>query len=108
MKTIVLVAVVFLFYGPAASPAADSYPVAVHVSASENPESGRTVLDVTLDGKKYELTSLFKQDGLLIPGDYKAKLFASDTKKSYEVNQLYELLLPDGKTAKYAVSGVSE
>jgi hypothetical protein len=40
-------------------------------------------------------------------GDYKARL-VTDEHNAYEFTQVYEFLLPDGKTRKFGVVGTSE
>jgi hypothetical protein len=83
---------------------AADYNIAVHVSGSHYGQNELfQVLSVVIDGKHYELagpTSSAKAfmhgNGLLNPGDYKAKLTEDTHKTSFESIQEYELLLPDG------------
>ncbi len=67
-------------------------------------------LNATIDGKKYELTSIhpLKNVFVLRVGDYKAKVLKEDTSKSYEYQRSYELLYPDGQTEDFQVMGESE
>lgn len=113
MKKMMAVVALIWFCGSPASPAADNYPVTIHVSASQlanitSIPNRLVVLDTAIDGKKYELSSDSVPDGPIVPGDYKARLASSKTTKAYEVVQTYELMFPDGATAKYTVTGVSE
>jgi hypothetical protein len=82
------------------------YTVNVHVSASSIDSHGYQVLEVVIDGKKYELRSELAVGRLLALGDYKAKLNTRN-KSAYEASQSYEFLLPD-KTREYEIVGQSE
>lgn len=92
------------------------YSVNVHVSSSQwivVPSSigplAAQKLNVTVDGKKYELEADTKgKVALLALGDYKAKLVEDVHKSSYESSQTYEFQLPDGKMRKFVVVGQSE
>ena len=100
----------------------DDYRVSVHVSASRwamEPSlmSSHPVqrLDVVINGKKYELAAPATLRAnfeagvtLLMPGDYKARLVRDLHKTTYESSQEYEFLLPDKKTRKFTVVGISE
>lgn len=61
------------------------------------------LLNVVIDGKKYELQADATKQGLLPLGDYKAALA-----KQKDGLAVYEFLLPDGKTEKFTVVGRSE
>ncbi len=83
------------------------YTVNIHVNASRI-DRGIQQLEVTIDGKKYELESLVAVNRLLALGDYKAKLLEEQHKDSYEFIQTYEFFFPDGKTRKFLVNGQTE
>ncbi|MGD0467992.1 MAG: hypothetical protein ABSA54_06435 [Terriglobales bacterium] len=83
------------------------YTVNVHVSSSNIDLNGTQMLDVVIDGKKYELRSELPIRRLLTLGDYKAKLVTKDHKTAYESFQVYEFLFPD-KTRQYDVVGQTE
>jgi hypothetical protein len=99
----------------------DDYSIDVHVTSSRwfmEPSTigprARQKLDVIIDGKKYELEA-FAFPGnieagvtLLALGDYKAKLIQGQHKTTYEASQTYEFLLPDKKTRKFIVVGLTE
>jgi hypothetical protein len=97
----------------------DQYTVAVHVSSSRwSVEAALSnqpvqVLDVAIDGKKYELEGPTYQGSfrsgfpVLALGDYKAKIVQDEHKNTYETSQAYEIL-PDKKTRKYYVVAVFE
>jgi hypothetical protein len=100
----------------------DAYPVKIHVTSSRwAMEPGLTGpravqrLNVTIDGKKFELATPATPDSnfdagitLLVPGDYKAKLTRDQHKTAYESSQEYKFLLPDNKTREFFVVGISE
>ncbi len=93
------------------------YNIPVHVSgaayAPGNPLS--QILTVAIGGKHYELyggTSSAKAymhgNGLLNPGDYRARLKVDEHKTPFESIQSYEVLLPDGTTRIFEVIAQSE
>ena len=82
------------------------YTVNIHVSSSSMDRHGTQLLDVVIDGKKYELQSELPIGRLLVLGDYKAKL-VTNRKTAYESFQVYEFLFPD-KTRQYDVVGQTE
>lgn len=100
--------------------AAKAFPLTVHVVGSKwvdvlewgGSTSGATTymyLKVVIQGKKYELyTSRAVRKGLLVPGDYKARLVKSKNEPSYELDRTYELEFPDGKTEKYKLEAIGE
>jgi len=110
MKKIALV-VVLLFSALASAgtvPNPADYTINIHVSGSRIGERDQLRLQTTIDGKKYELAG-DTGDGLLLPGDYKAKTVAvRAAPHSYDVNAVYEFLFPDSKTRKFFLVGVSE
>ena len=83
------------------------YTVNVHVSSSSTDLAAHQVLEVVIDGKKYELRSELSVGHLLAPGDYKAKLVKNDHPTAYDSFQVYEFLFPD-KTRPYVVVGQTE
>jgi len=94
------------------------YPLAMHISASTYASAGNTLFEIVTaaaEGKHYQLqgpTSSAKAfmhgNGLLNPGDYHCKLSTDEHKTSYESLQVFEILLPDGTTRKFAVIAQSE
>ncbi len=117
---LILAPVLALAEKPAPNPA--DYAVAVHLQASRialdcgDVTGGSSVctwehhLKVTIDGKKYELTSIHRLKSVFVlhVGDYKAKVLKEDTSKSYGYQRSYELLYPDGQTEDFQVMGESE
>jgi hypothetical protein len=94
------------------------YPMNVHITSSQWVVVPTTLglqtaqkLDVTIDGKKYELeaaAAVKPPISLLALGDYKAKLIQDVHKNTYESTQTYELQFSDKKTRKFVVIGQSE
>jgi hypothetical protein len=64
-------------------------------------------LDVTIDGKKYQLGAT-NISSILPTGDYKARIASDKPQKTGEYTRTYELLLADGSARQYGVIGVSE
>jgi hypothetical protein len=86
------------------------YTITVHVSACHLSFVSVTTfqdLDVVINGKTYELQAT-SSDGVLTPGDYKAKLVQDLHKTAYESSQTYEFLFPDMKVRKFSVIGQTE
>jgi hypothetical protein len=83
------------------------HTINVHVSSSSIDVNLNQVLDVVIDGKKYELRSTQSIGMVLALGDYKAKLIKDQHSNGYDSYQLYEFQLPD-KTRQYRVVGQSE
>lgn len=100
-----LLAFVLLFSGSvgAAAPTKPSeYNINVHVSAYQH-------LDVTIDGRKYELESVLGVRGLLMPGEYKARLLTDEHGQGgYDSRQEYEFQFSDKRTRDFLVVGQSE
>ncbi|MGA3370672.1 MAG: hypothetical protein ABSC48_02810 [Terracidiphilus sp.] len=93
---------------PAANPA--DYTVAVHVQSSQvidRFQMATQLLDVIIDGKKYELEAWHSFDVLPV-GDYKAKKSQEKIFPNHDYSRRYELLFADGTTRSYAVVGESE
>ena len=110
MKRVVLLALLLLAMSAMAAPSPDEYSTNIHVRSSHLLYANGAIsqmLDVTINGKKYELAG-FDIGGLLVLGDYKAKLVKDEHKTSYESDQIYEFLFPDKKTRKFTVVGQSE
>lgn len=100
-------------YAWAGESALSGYNINIHVTRSRLVSEPRSigpdqVLDVTINGMKYELDSASGPNALLALGDYKAKLVKDEHKSPYDTLQVYEILLPDGKTRKFEVVGQSE
>jgi hypothetical protein len=112
-KTALLVLLLFSLLALAgAEPKPADYTINVHVAASRMVLEGHAIafsqrLDVTVDGKKYELRSS-NVNALLAPGDYKAKLVKDQHLTPYDSYQVYEFLFSDNKTRKFTVIGVTE
>jgi hypothetical protein len=93
-----------------AAPTPEDYPVNIHVYEShlQSPFAGSIqLLDVTIDGKKYELSAP-GDSFLLAVGDYKARVVKDDHRTAYESNRIYELVFTDKKTRKFTVVGEFE
>ena len=101
------------------------FSLAVHISASayapeNDPKLGELdalseIVTATINGRHYQLegpTSSAKAfmhgNGLINPGDYHAKLSKDDHKTSYESQQQFEILFPDGTTRPFSVIAQSE
>lgn len=69
--------------------------------------TGEQKLDVTIDGKKYELAAT-GNGYLLALGDYKAKLVKDAHMGTYDSLRIYEFLFPDQHTRKFNVVGQTE
>ena len=115
MKKIVLVFLMLLPTFAWADPNPADYTINVHVSSSrmDIDYEGKVTLfyrklDVTIDGKKFELEADRSGGPILALGDYKARLVQDEHKSSYEFWQTYEFLFPDKKTAKFRVVGLTE
>ena len=117
MKKLVLVVLLLSAFSFAANkPNPSDYNVDVHVSASVAQVTngfGYSFLNVVIAGKNYQLLAERgdvnrKALTILALGDYKAKLVTDERDTAYQSIQIYELLFPDGKTAKFDVVGVSE
>ena len=87
------------------------YDISVHVSGSKSVKHSEDApryqcLNVIVDGKKYELESVQAVRGLLMPGDYKARLVTNeDEKDAYDSRQVYEFQFSDHKTRQFLVVG---
>ena len=116
MNKIILIIVMFSsVYAWAASDTNPAeYTVTIHVTASrvaiETPLGHAwqyQVLNVVIDGKKYELKCK-SMNGVLALGDYKAKLVCDEHKTAYDSSQVYEFLLSDRKLRQFEVTGQTE
>lgn len=99
----------------AAPPAKQAeYNINVHVSASRMVKHSESAphyqqLDVSIDGKKYELESTLAVQKLLMLGDYKARLVTDEHGKGdFDSWQVYEFQFPDKRTREFLVIGSSE
>jgi len=90
-----------LFAATKSNPA--DYNLTVHVQCSFEREPNERLV-VTVNGKQLELTGVGASLPLAL-GDYKARLEEKPSGKSYEINQVYELLFPDGKVREFEVTG---
>jgi hypothetical protein len=89
------------------------YNINVHVTASRTVRHSEDTppyqyLEVTIEGKKYELESLQAVRGLLLLGDYKARLVAEENAKHYNSLRVYEFQLSDKGTRQFSVVGQLE
>jgi hypothetical protein len=103
------VALFVLLFAPSAlfaatKPNPAEYKLTVHVQCSFGWKVNE-LLVATVGGKQLELTSVEPAALPLALGDYPARLEEKQSGKSYEVNQSYELLFPDGKVREYRVTG---
>lgn len=112
-----LLAFVLLFSGSvwAAPPAKQAeYNINVHVSASRTVKHSESApryqyLNVTIDGKKYELESVLGVGELLILGDYRARLVTDEHGRgNYDSRQVYEFQFSDKTTREFYVVGQLE
>ena len=107
MKRITIALVLLsAFAWAAGGPNPAQYNINVHVSSSCMDRQGNQLLQVVIDGKKYELKTVIAVGRVLSVGDYKAKLIVNRT-SAYESYQIYEFLLPD-KTRQYELVGQAE
>jgi hypothetical protein len=111
LLALVLCLSVSVWAAPQAAPVA--YNIDIHVSTSRMVLHGDSVLhyqylNVTIGGKKYELSSIRSFDQLLVLGDYKARLMTDEHKGNYDSWQVYEFQLPDKKTRRFVVVGQLE
>jgi len=85
------------------------YTINIHVSSSSiDIERGYQILNVVIDGKKYDLGSELRLGRLLALGDYKAKLVKDEHQTTYDSRQVYEFLFPDKKTRQFLLVGQTE
>ena len=99
----------------AATPA--DYTIPMHIQTSNlemwctSDNKGSTCslvqhLHVLISGKKYELART--AENVFRTGDYKVRVVTEKKPRTEEYSLEYELLLSDGKTAKFSVIGESE
>jgi hypothetical protein len=117
MKKIVIGALLLLaaHAWAASEPNPADYTTKVHVSASRivvevlnGLALDYQVLSVVIGAKKYELKAGPIKNGLLILGDYNAKLVQDEHKTAYDSQQEYEFLFNDNKVRKFEVVGQIE
>jgi hypothetical protein len=110
LGVVLLLCFVPAFAAPKIDPA--TYTVPVHVSAARYDPAVplNQILSVVIAGKHYEIEGptssakvFTKGTGLLNQGDYPAKLVEDTHKSTFESIQIYEILLPDGTTRRFAV-----
>ena len=95
------------------NPNSAEYTINVHVTKSrmilrDTSISYQQMLDVVIDGKKYDLESVNYPNTLLVLGDYKAKLVKDEHRGGYDSFQVYEFLFSDRKTRQFRVVGETE
>ncbi len=122
MKRLIFVALMLFVpvVGVAEKPNPADYGVTIHVHASTtvngcslDPKSEGCgtlqKLTATIDGmpmRQYELERF--ASNLLRVGDYKARVVEDVKPRAEEYTLVYEVLLSDGKTGRFAVTGESE
>lgn len=89
---------------------ATAFPITVHVVTSRWLSGGGQQFDAEIDGQQVELTNGERQ-GILALGDYPARIAHSvhssgSPPNTYDIYRGYDLLLPDGKTRTYTVTGL--
>ena len=105
-KITIAILLLSAFAWAAGGPNPAQYTINIHVGSSCMDRQGNQLLNVVIDGKKYELKTMIAVGRVLAVGDYKAKVVVNRT-TAYESYQIYEFLLPD-KTRQYEVVGQSE
>ena len=65
-------------------------------------------ISALINGRHLELQGGVAKNGILVLGEYKAKLVSDLHKKPYLSSQVYELQYPDGSTEKFGVIGESK
>jgi hypothetical protein len=110
LPTLALLLAVPVICAQAPSPAAD-YALTVRVVSSHLMDDCSATcvwaqhLNVTINGKKYELEDTNPRTDLIRPGDYKAKILEDKTTLPYAYLRTYEFLFPDGQARRYIVVG---
>ena len=98
------------------------FPLAVHISgtgynpfsADDGPNRVLEIVSATINGKHYQLYGRTSSahakccNGLINPGDYRARLSKDEHRTSYESSQEFEILFPDGTTRNFEVIAQSE
>jgi len=103
--TLALLASIFTIPGAAATKANPAdYPLTATVMCSFA-RTGGVRVGVLLGGASVEMTTYSPAIPVAL-GDYKLKLIRDKKQKSYEVDREYEMLMPDGTTRLYSVTGV--
>ena len=96
-----------------------AYPLTVtvegsHVAIQCDEMNGTSIcvpyLEVSglINGHHFELRGGVAKNGILVLGEYKAKLLQDVHKTPYLSSQTYEFQYPDGATEKFAVIGESK
>ena len=87
------------------------YTITVHVQSSQLVDfpgiQEKQLLEVVIDGKKYEL-EVWSFNNVLPVGDYKARVSQDKIYPDKSYVRVYELLFADGTTRKYTVMGETE
>ena len=90
------------------------FNINVHVSESRTVKHSEGApryqyLNVSIDGRKYELESTLGVERLLTPGDYKARLLKDEHENGgYDSQQVYEFQFSDKRTRDFLVVGQVE
>ncbi len=112
--TLLLTPVLLAAAKPKPAPNPADYPLTMQVKCSfvtpaGNGQMGMSTVHLggTLDGKTVELTNV----GLTlpyVPGAYKLRLLADHSPDAYELNQAYQLYLPDGNLRTFGLNGIGQ
>lgn len=114
MKTLFVLAFCLCAVLCSASSGTPDYNLSVHVTASRMARDEGSIgyhqyLVVVIDGKKYEFQSVSYPNSLLQLGDYKARIVEDrHGEGDFDLRRVYELSLPNQKTRKFLLIGVSE
>ncbi len=96
---------------------AADYNLAMHVIFSRTSyaakQDSQQTLHAVVEGVPIQLMLMGSSSGLLAPGDYKARFILNKYEKgharqksnAYDSYDAYEILLPDGKTREFMVTG---
>jgi len=98
--------------GQKSAPQPPDYPLIVHVTFSRSVQTStggmQQQLQAVVNGQQVELAG--GTNGILAPGDYSGRLevnyHAYKHTNSYDLYETYILLLPDGKTREFEVTGL--
>jgi hypothetical protein len=99
-------------WGAPAAPAAkqQAYNISVHVSGGRIVKHSESAprfqyLNVTIDGRKYELESMKGANELLALADYRARLSSDEHNRGYDSRQVYEFQFPTKEPGSFSWSG---
>ena len=119
-RVLAILSLMFLAMPVWAEPNPADYTLNVHVISSriETDFAGKIPasserLRVLIDGKKYDLAryplkTSFRSFGVIVPGDYKARIVDEKYKSTYLFTREYQFLFPDQTVAKFQVIGQTE